>query len=444
VSVPAARPGLPWAVIVMEGAVIYPALSTWLAGPDRRVPLGPAAAVAMLALGYLAAQHSPLFGHRVQRLEYGAAASLLARLLVSAWSGAPSPLVWLGTAVVPAAVGLALWWRGVSLGESEFSIDGVRNEFTIAGGALLVLLTVFRDVAGIDPYTSAIAVVLFLSSGLMAVGTARQEAAGLPASPAASALVALAALILLVASLALVGLLSPELVAVLLSLAGDLLGFVLGLLVLPLELLFSWLHLGPIPPPEMPAPPQGLPPDLAEQAAVPEWLQVALTAAITALIVVGLVVALVVLAWLLLAVVQRVSPRGSARAPVAVEAEGALWQDAEALVDALRGWLARLAGGARAAVPSPRTDHLVRDARAAYRALLRWAKGRGLERAAGETPREFERRLARELPDGAAHYRALTETYEWARYGGVPASAADLARLRQSLAALASVTRPTE
>src|SRR5262249_8579305 len=203
VSVPAARPGLPWAVIVMEGAVVYPALSTWLAGPERRVPLGPAAAVAMLALGYLAAQHSPLFGHRVQRLEYGAAASLLARLLVSAWSGAPSPLVWLGTAVLPAAVGLALWWRGVALGEAEFSIGGVRNEFTIAGGALLVLLTVFRDVAGIDPYTSAIAVVLFLSSGLMAVGTARQEAAGLPASPGASALVALAALVLLVASLAL-------------------------------------------------------------------------------------------------------------------------------------------------------------------------------------------------------------------------------------------------
>src|SRR5262249_16410899 len=63
---------------------------------------------------------------------------------------------------------------------------------------------------------------------------------------------------------------------------------------------------------------------------------------------------------------------------------------------------------------------------------------------AGETPREFERRLARELPDGAAHYRALTETYEWARYGGVPASAADLARPRQSLAALATVPPPSE
>jgi len=430
------RSSLPWAVMAMEGALAFLVLAAWLGTASP-------AALALLPLGYLAADHSPWRGLRLERLGYGAAASLALRLLVAprpADSSAAAVLGWLSAALLPAAAGTALWWRGTALAGAELTADGVRTEFVLAGGALLGLLALYPAIGASQPVVSAVAIVVFLCSGLVAVGMARQQAAGLPPSAGAGALVAGAALLLLVPSVALVSVLDAQAAAAILALVAAGLQAALGLLALLLAWLLGWLH------PRLPAPgpleaptPNGLPPGLLGPGALPDWLQQLLLGA--GLVLAGLAVGLliVVVVWLLLALAQRGGLGAGARAPVAVEGDGDPRQDAAALLGAVRGWLAGRLGGALAA---RRPDSRVRDARAAYRAFLRWASGRGLGRGPAETPRELERRLAADLPEGAPHYAALTDAYVRARYGGASAGEAELARLRASLAALARLPPP--
>ncbi len=62
-----------------------------------------------------------------------------------------------------------------------------------------------------------------------------------------------------------------------------------------------------------------------------------------------------------------------------------------------------------------------RSIRAIYRALLRWAAGRGYGRRREETPREFKERLQQEIPQGELELDSLTRAYSELRYGeGVP------------------------
>jgi Domain of unknown function (DUF4129) len=286
-----------------------------------------------------------------------------------------------------------------------------------------------------------VAVVAYLGSGLVAVGLARQEQAGLAPSAASAGVVAVSAAVLVLASMGLVALLSPELAGIILGLLGQALGAVLWLVALPLIWLLSRLNLRlplatDLP---MPAAPQA-PGELPERALPPEWLLQVIGIVLAVLAVLGIVVVAAGLIWLLLALLQRTELRPGIRAPVAVEADGTPWQDARGLVGGLRGWLARLAGGARAA--SQRPGSQVRDARAAYRALLRWARKRGVVRAPAETPAEFRGRLDAQAPAGALHYALLTAAYERARYGGVVAPEADLACLRASLQALEQMPSP--
>jgi hypothetical protein len=183
-----------------------------------RAPLGPPAALILLPLGYLAARHGPIRGVPVDRADVGIAAAFTLRLLTapptaSVVQAGPllGPLEWLLGAALPALVGFGLWWRGGALAEAELTADGVRDEFLIGGGVLLGVLVVFRDAAGITPVTSAVAVVVYLGSGLVAVGLARQEQAGLAPTAASGAVVATSTAVLLLASVGLVALLSPEL-----------------------------------------------------------------------------------------------------------------------------------------------------------------------------------------------------------------------------------------
>src|SRR5579884_2768690 len=172
--------------MAMEGALAFLVLAAWLGTASP-------AALALLPLGYLAADHSPWRGLRLERLGYGAAV-----------------LGWLSAALLPAAAGTALWWRGTALAGAELTADGVRTEFVLAGGALLGLLALYPAIGASQPVVSAVAIVVFLCSGLVAVGMARQQAAGLPPSAGAGALVAGAALLLLVPSVALVSVLDAQ------------------------------------------------------------------------------------------------------------------------------------------------------------------------------------------------------------------------------------------
>ncbi len=439
---------LPWPVMAMEAALIYPLVAHWLAGPDGRAPLGPLAALVLLPLGYLAARHGPVRGVPLDRADVGIGLAFTLRLLAAPPTPAMmlagpllGPLEWLLGATLPALVGYGLWWRGRVLAEAELTADGVRDEFLIVGGVLLGVLVIFRDAAGITPLTSAAAVVGYLGSGLVAVGLARQEQAGLAPNAASGAVVAAATAVLLLASVGIVALLSPELAGIVLGLLGQALGALLWLLMLPLVWLLSWLQVRlplatDLP---MPAPPQA-PPELAERPLPPEWVLQLIAIALAALGVIGIIVVAGALLWLVLTFLQRTEFRAGVRAPVAVEADGTPWQDARGLVGGLRGWLARLAGGAR--VAAHRRGSQAQDVRTAYRALLRWAEARGVVRAPAETPAELRRRLDELAPEGAPHFALLTDAYERARYGGAAAPADELARCRASLQALEALPPP--
>ncbi len=438
-----------WALMVMEAALVLPLLSVWLAAPEGRVALGPIVGLAMLPLGYFAVRRVPIRGHAMHRWPVALGTAYALRLLVSLplVLQAPPPAVapplwwlnWLLGAVLPAGLGYALWWRGASLAEAELTVDGVRNEFVLAGGGLFVMLAVIRDTAGIGPIASGFAVVGFLCAGLVAVGLARQHEAGLVPTPGSSALVAGSALLLLGGGVALVLALSPDLAGAVLTLLSNGVGLLLWLLMLPLLALFSWLQLRfPLPQDLSPMPADALPGEPPEHLRLPEWLVDLIAFAMGTLGLVALVMVAVVLVCLLLTLLQRTSWRVGGRTPVAVDHEGSPWEDARGLVAGLGGWLGRLAGRARGIGAWGRSSR-VSDARAAYRAFLRWARQRDLPRATAETPGEFARRLAIALPGGADHYRLLTASYEYARYGDRPASEAEVARLCVSLDALAAL-----
>jgi hypothetical protein len=434
--------------MAMEAALVYPLVAHWLTGADGRAPLGPLAALVLLPLGYLAARHSPLRGVPVDRADVGIALAFTLRLLAAPPTPAVmqagpllGPLEWLFTALLPAILGGGLWWRGRVLADADLTTDGVRDEFLIVGGVLLGALVLFRDAAGITPLTSAVSVVAYLGSGLLAVGLARQEQAGLAPTAASGSVVAASTAVLLLASAGLVVLLSPDLAGLVLGLLGQAVGALLWLVTLPLAWLLARLQLRLPLATDLPVPvPPQAPGELTDRPLPPEWLLQVISAVIAVLGVAGIVLVAAVLIWLALALLQRTEFRGGVRAPVAVEADGTPWQDAWRLVGGLRGWLARFAGEARAVTRRPGSQ--VRDARGAYRALLRWARGQGVARGPAETPAEFRRRLDTQVPEGTLHYALLTTAYERARYGGAAAPDHEIARLRDSLQWLERVPPP--
>lgn len=83
-----------------------------------------------------------------------------------------------------------------------------------------------------------------------------------------------------------------------------------------------------------------------------------------------------------------------------------------------------------------------RSIRAIYRALLRWAAGRGYGRRREETPYEFKERLQQEIPQGELELNSLTKAYSELRYGeGVP-DEEEIARIQGDWATLQSKFHP--
>src|SRR5439155_11995387 len=101
-----------FAVLAMEAALALPAISLPTQG-DRILGIaGPLLLLLLLPAGYVAVYQFRELRDPSWRLLIGIGLALLTRLVVSTIPDAESGLfVWLGRSVVPAAIGIALWWR---------------------------------------------------------------------------------------------------------------------------------------------------------------------------------------------------------------------------------------------------------------------------------------------------------------------------------------------
>lgn len=433
-----------WALMACEAAFAVILLSGLIARATPPPFVGPAAALAMLPAGYLAVRYVSAVGPLRTRLIVGSVASLLLRLLIT-WSPESTIVAWVVMAIVPAAIALALWWRGAALAEADLTAGQVRDEFLLLGGGLLVLLSLLRMLLSLTGPPLLLALILFVGSGLLAVGMARQDAAGSLATRSARLLDVAAVAALLALGIVVVGILQPGLVAALWGGVGLLLGALGNLLLLLLgPLLNLFTGLGPMaaPMPMAPLAP-GLSPvrDVPPSQPMPVWLAWLLLI-VGAMIVLALAAILMGVLLALLSPLWRRALRSSGPEGL-VETERGAGEDAQALLAGLRRWLGRFARGTARTLGVGGGRERVADARAAYRALLRWARQEGLDRGSAETTHQFRHRLDERLPSGADAYRDITEGYDEERYGERAVPRARLALLEEHLARLKQL-RTTE
>jgi hypothetical protein len=77
-----------------------------------------------------------------------------------------------------------------------------------------------------------------------------------------------------------------------------------------------------------------------------------------------------------------------------------------------------------------------RTVREVYRALLRWAAGRGYPRAKDETPYEFQQRLQEKLPQSMPQLGSITDAYALVRYGESVPDEREVAQVQREWQAL--------
>src|SRR5579859_4825578 len=111
----------------MEAGLALPIMS--LPTQGDRIPgfLGPLLLVLLLPLGYASLYRFRALRDPSWRLLTGIGLALLTRLVVSnvPEAGLPGLTVWLGRSCVPAAIGIALWWRGGALSVVELTASEV-------------------------------------------------------------------------------------------------------------------------------------------------------------------------------------------------------------------------------------------------------------------------------------------------------------------------------
>jgi hypothetical protein len=356
-----------------------------------------------------------------------------------------SPVAWVLTGVVPVGLGLVLWWRGGLVGRSELSAGDLRTEFVLVGGAALTLVVMTRGLPNPPAGLLEGASLVFVASGLLALGLARQDAAQAQPTGGARSLAAVAAAAPTGSGLLLAAVLTPAVVAAIWAAFGSLLQVLLA----PLLALLQWLaSLVPRPTGPLPLPPalnRPLPPDLTQierQAGPPAWL-VWLVLGLFVLVAVALVIVLVrlLLAW----TAARAAKPPRPEAEVQSEGVGSPRGDARALLDWLWAWLRRLlgAGSSQPAAGTRAANRLQADAdaRAAYRSLLAWARAQGVVRGAAETTQQFRHRLARHAPEAAPAVDLVTDVYEHARYGERPPTPERFALVTRQLDALRTAVR---
>jgi len=154
------------------------------------------------------------------------------------------------------------------------------------------------------------------------------------------------------------------------------------------------------------------------------------------------VVVIAILALILFLLMRTLRRRRVLGAGGVEEIRESIWSSAEFLRGLRRLWqrlLDRLFGRRPVARPSylsllekGEAYRASLSIRQIYARLLAWAAQHGLPRRPEETPYEYLTDLRRALPEAAPELRTITEAYVQVRYGDLPASADELAAVRES------------
>jgi hypothetical protein len=432
-----------WALLAMEAGLALPIISLPAQGDRLPGALGPLFLLALLPLGFLSVLHVRELRDPSWRLLGGIGLALLGRLAVSV---VPEPglaglAVWLGHSFVPAAIGVALWWRGGALCVAELTAAEVRTEFSVLAVVMIGIMALIRPFLLADPLLLGGAVGLFAVGGLVATALSRQDAAETASAGSGRALATTAALAPIGTAVVLVSILRPALLGAMWTALAKMIELALT----PLGWFFAWLASlmprggpqGPLPPIIRPAP-DPLPNTAAlnELQDRMEWIGwvVLFTLLVAATIAAMLVARMLLNNWI-------GNPTGRALEPgvdLTVERSGTAGGDARDLFGWLMRWLrARLSR--RSARLGPRAGAVeasAADAWAAYRALLDWAASKSMARRPAETTGQLQSRLARTAPESTEVVGLVTSTYEWERYGQIPPRPDLMRQVRQALAAL--------
>jgi hypothetical protein len=432
------------AVLAMEAALALPIISLPTQG-DRLTGLaGPLLLVLLLPVGFAGVYTFASLRDPSWRLLAGIGLALLTRAIVSNVpdQGLAGLTVWLGRSVVPAAIGVGLWWRGGALAVAETTPADVRSEFSVVAVCLIVVLAMMRPLLLPDRVLLGASVGLFVVAGLVGTALSRQDGAAIAAARLGQTLAMAVSLLPAAAGVLLVGSLRPEL----LSTFWLLIARAIELALTPIGLLLGWLASllpGPTagrPPAPLPLPtPEPL--DPAALAAAREHLAWIITAILVTLLVAAGLGALLA-ARLLLSNYIRDPHSGAERRQhdeLVVEISGTPRDDAADLVAWILRWLRAQLSRKRpalrlAAAADVRGAH---TAWAAYQRLLAWADRQGVGRRPAETTGQLEMRLAQQLPEAAEAIDLVTRTFEWERYGAVPPTSDRLRSVQQALDALA-------
>ena len=464
------RAALPAGLVAIEFCWLFPWLLLFTGAfySPTTPPLLPAGlAFSLLILGFLTVQAAlarswSLTAARTGVVAVGLAAGLIAVKVTYYPSYAAWDLRWLAVlaraahdalpAVVPAVMAALLaallWWRGVVLGEREFTHFEIERAFR-RGVAWTIVFTIFfviyGESRGFAAATGAPAYLLgFFSLGLVMLAVTRllsiwQESQADEAQALAAnrhwllLLIAVVGAILTGATLfsGAVNLqFRPTILRALAPLAPVveflfLIAFSIALVIARaiLYILSQFpRRFGQVErPPEMGRPLEellrDLPPGVVTTA---RWGMVAL--------VVGVLILLIAIAV--------VRSRHRAKKPGEDERES-VWSTPLLLAGWSQAWRnlwARLRGGREE--PEPESVGAIR---AIYRELLRLGMGLGVGRRPSETPYEYRPRLSVRLPGGTEEINALTEAYVRVRYTPVAPSQDEVTAGHEALARIQSV-----
>ena len=331
----------------------------------------------------------------------------------------------LSTQQLTLACSLLLWWLGSRLLRLRLDFSTSLTEFQF-GVAMLLILFFFEsqwdlDLPGLVPLTMAFFVFSFAGTAI----THAREGAGWLSGPFRSrwmSLLIFTLLAILIGGMIIVALVKPDILNLILSLLTMVWNFFWDFIFRIVSFLAS-LFPGDEPAslpamPAMPAPPpEG--PSWVKLLRMPEWVRR-----------VGSIVMVIIWMILILAAIYSVSSqiihwlrqRLESMSEVEVEPmSGAFLDDLLHLFKALLLLAARFfrfifrpfrrKGTVKAVSPE------VSSIRTIYRRMMDWAASAGCPRHVAQTPYEFQRVLARWLPEAGEDFAFITNHYALVRYG---------------------------
>jgi hypothetical protein len=459
------RAALPAGLVAIELCWLYPWLLLFTGafyGSDVPPLFSGGSAFALLAMGFLTvrfvlARPWSLGAARTVVVAVGLTSGLAAVKLTYYPDHAAWDLRWLAVliraahdalpvivpAVMASLLAALLWWRGIVLGEREFTHFEIERAFRRGVAwtiVFMIFFAIYGDSRGFATATAAPAYLLgFFSLGLIMLAVTRllaiwQESQADEAQALAAnrhwllLLVGVVGVILTGATL-FSGIVHvqfrPTILRVLAPLAPVvefvfLVAFSIAL-VIARAILYVLSHFPRRYNPAEPPPGSGrpleellreLPPAVVTTA---RWGMVA--------VVVGLLILLIAIAV--------VRSRRRAKKPGEDERES-VWSTPLLLAGLGQAWR-NLWARLRAARSEPEAES-VGAIRAIYRDLLRTGAGLGISRRPSETPYEYQPRLSTRLPDGARDIESLTEAYVRVRYTPEAPSNAEVAAAHEALA----------